>query len=216
MSDTRVLYLPQDEASAVGVAVATIQEGGLVVIPTETIYGLTCDATNSEAVGLLFATKGRSLDKSSAVFVRDREALAELAFIETKISARIIESLLPGPLTVVLRSRIPATPGVVGTDGKIGIRVSSDPFVEGLAREAGKPLIATSANRSGGPDCRTPEDLLSQFANRLPVIILRPGQTVAASSTVVDLSGRHPVLLREGTLPFAEVLKHAESDLGDV
>ncbi len=212
MSDTRIFYLPRDEASAVGVAATITQEGGLVVIPTETIYGLTCDATNPSAIAELFAIKGRELSKPSAVFVHSRAEIAEIAEVDTDVARRIIVRLLPGPLTVVLRSKMPPTAGIVGDDRKIGIRVSSDPFVTALTREVGKPLIATSANRSGGPDCRTPEELLSQFANRIPVIILRPGQTVAASSTVVDLSGRHPVLLREGTLPFAEVLKLAESD----
>lgn len=210
-----VLYLPADRERALELAVKLILEGELVILPTETIYGLTCDAKNAGAVGRLFAIKGRELDKPSAVFVADKRELERVAAAERPEVRAVIERFLPGPLTVVLKSRLPETAGVVGGDGKIGIRISSDSFVTELAARTGRLLIATSANLSGKPDCRTQEELLSQFANQVSLIILRDSNPAATASTVVDLTGTEPRLVREGTIPLAEVLK-AQKEISDV
>lgn len=210
-----VLYLPADRERALEIAVKLILQGELLILPTETIYGLTCDATNSNGVQRLFAIKGREMDKPSAVFVADKETLDRVAEIQRPEVKAVIERFLPGPLTVVLKSRLPETAGVVGGDGKIGIRISSDSFVTELAARVGRLLIATSANLSGKPECRTKEELLSQFANRVSLIILCDSNPAATASTVVDLTGTEPRLVREGTIPLAEVLK-AQKEIGDV
>ena len=197
---------------SVQVAAESILAGESVVIPSETIYGLTCDALNARAVEQLYRIKGRELTKPSAVFLGSREIISAVAEVTTSIAERIIERFLPGPLTVVLRSKLENLAGVVGVDGKIGIRVSSHPFVHLLCRRVNSPLIATSANVSGFADCRTESEVLATFNGVVPVIILETTKLTERSTTVVDLTGELPVLLRDGTIPFSEVLNCAEGD----
>lgn len=195
---------------ALDLAEQVLREGGSLVIPTETIYGLTCLAFDPVAVKDLFAIKGRDLAKPSAVFVEDAPAIDAVADRRDRGSERITSQFLPGPLTVILKSfRKPIT-GVVGDDGKIGIRVSSHPFVKNLCHRIGQPLIATSANLAGEADCRTQQEVLSTFRGVVRLIVVEDGPLTERATTVVDLTGAVPVLIREGTIAFADVLNCAE------
>jgi L-threonylcarbamoyladenylate synthase len=195
---------------ALGLAERVIQAGECAVIPTETIYGLTCRAFETEAVESLYSIKGRELTKPSAVFVADVAGISAIADTSGPGVERVAGRFLPGPLTIILHSlRRPIT-GVVGADGKIGIRVSTHPFVTGLCQRIGQPLLATSANRAGAADCRTQQEVLSTFRGVVPLIIVAPLPLTERATTVVDLTGAVPVLVREGTIPFADVLNCAE------
>ncbi len=208
---TELVRLPGDLSRAISRAIELLGRGEIAVVPTETIYGLCCRADKASSVAKLFAVKGRDLAKVSAVFVASPADIERYAFIEHAAARSVIDKLLPGPLTVILRSRIKAMPGVVGADDLIGFRVSSDPFVTQICRNVGAPLIATSANKSGGPDCRTEQEIIEAFEGAVPLIVLHGDLTAATPSTVVDLSREQPRLVRQGTVPFAEVLKLAES-----
>lgn len=194
-----------DDEGSLEIAGRLVVAGRPIVIPTETIYGLTCDAGNPAAVAAVYAIKGRSLEKLSAIFLASRAAIAGHALIESDGALRVISKFLPGPLTVVLRSRRRQWPGVVGTEGKIGIRVSSDSFVCRLAKHAGMPLLATSANRSGSFDCRTLDEVKEQLGEAVELLLYRQAASRQQPSTVVDLSGERPVLLREGAIDFADI-----------
>lgn len=191
-------------------AVMSIKAGDCVVVPTETIYGLSCDALNEEAVSRLYRIKGRDIKKPSSVFVAEVKNVAEIATIDSPAADRIVRRFLPGALTVVLRSKLKNVAGVVGGDGKIGIRISTHSFVNALCRQVKTPLIATSANISGADDCRTDKDVLVAFDNVVPVIVLETTEITQRSTTVVDLTEERPRLLREGTIPFSELLNCAE------
>ncbi len=205
---SQILSWNQGEAESV--ASAAITGGQAVIIPTETIYGLTCNAQNSDAVREVYSIKGRELSKPSAVFVANAQEIAKLADVSSAFAQRIIAAFLPGPLTIIAKAKGEPLVGVVGEDGKIGIRVSSHPFVQKLCASTKAPLIATSANFSGQPDCRNDSEVLATFDGIVPVIILGRSTMVGRASTVVDLSGSSPVLVREGTIPFSQLLNCAE------
>lgn len=198
------------DPESVELASTSINAGECVVVPTETIYGLTCDALNEEAVCRLYETKGRDISKPSSVFVANVAEISGIAEIGSPMVDVIIRRFLPGPLTVVLNSKLKDVAGVVGTDGKIGIRISSHHFIQALCQEARTPLIATSANISGASDCRTDREVLAAFEGVVAIIVLETMAMTERATTVVDLSGRQPILLREGTIPFSEVLNFAE------
>lgn len=208
MTRTEIFSLDDDAAPAK--ALENIAAGELVIIPTETIYGLTTDAENSSAVEKLFALKGRSADKKSAVFLSSVASITRWAEVEYEYAENVIRQFLPGPLTVVLKSKVRDLPGIVSDEGKIGIRVSSHPLIEFLTQALGKPLIATSANLSRGKEVLSTDEVISTFRGKVPLIVTGEISERAQASTVVDLSGTRPVLLREGTIPFAEVLKSLE------
>lgn len=198
------------ETGSAELTASAIIAGECAIIPTETIYGLTCDALKERAVRRLFDIKGRDISKPSAVMLENVNAILSVAEIGSLSATRIINRFLPGPITVVLQSKMKPVAGVVSHDGKIGIRVSSHPFVQSLCHLVGSPIIATSANLSGAEDCRTDAQVLKSFAGQVAVIILESSSSTAKATTVVDLTTDQPRLLREGTIPFSEVLNCAE------
>jgi L-threonylcarbamoyladenylate synthase len=200
---------PVTDQDALEAASLILLAGGAIVIPTETIYGLTCDAENAASVEYICEVKGRTLDKPSAIFLPTIAPIAHFAKIEQDYAARVISQLLPGPLTIVLKSRRASWPGIVSSDGKIGIRVSGDCFVCDLASRVGRPLVATSASKSGGPDCKTVAELQEQFMESVPLILYRASAMVQEASTVVDLTGDRPRLLRTGAIPWERILQIA-------
>ena len=205
---TRVIDWKAPEA--LDLAEQAIRNGSCVVIPTETIYGLTCLAFDANAVEALYAIKGRDLSKPSAVFVESESRISEIASCSAAGITRITRQFLPGPLTVILESLRKPITGVVGEDGKIGIRVSSHEFVTKLVQRIKQPLIATSANRAGEADCRTQEEVLAAFQGVIPLIVVENDPLTERATTVVDLTGAVPLLVREGTIPFASLLNCAE------
>jgi len=188
-------------------ALALLKSGAPIIIPTETIFGLTCDAENEEAIRNLFRIKGRSEIKPSAVFLPDIATIQTVANVKSENAARVISHFLPGPLTVVLSSKRRSWFGVIGEERKIGIRISTDPFVRELTNRYGKPIIATSANFSEKPNCRDLDELSEQFENNASLIIYREKSVTASATTVVDLTGSYPALLREGTMSLEEIQK---------
>jgi L-threonylcarbamoyladenylate synthase len=204
-----------EEEGSLGAAIDLVAAGEAIVVPTETIFGLTCNAQDKRAVETVYEIKGRAIDKPSAVFVSSTETIAEYAQIEHEYAERIINEFLPGPLTIVLRSKRTLWPGVVGEDCKVGIRVSSEPFIGALASGVGKPLLATSANKSGLPDCLSLSALLDQLGDAVPLILYRHKLATQQASTVIDLTGNEPILLRAGAIMFEEILKTAWSRDGN-
>jgi L-threonylcarbamoyladenylate synthase len=196
-----------EEKGSLEAAISFVALGEAIVIPTETIFGLTCDAENKGAVEAVYRIKGRAIEKPSAVFVPSIDAIAHYAQIEQEYAARIVHNFLPGPLTIVVKSKRKLWPGVVGEDGKIGIRVSSESFISALASRVGKPLLATSANRSGLPDCPSLSVLTDQLGDVVPLILYRHKSAVQQASTVIDLTESKPILIRAGAIKFEELLK---------
>jgi L-threonylcarbamoyladenylate synthase len=204
-----------EEEGSLETATRFVALGEAIVIPTETIFGLSCDAENKGAVETVYRIKGRASEKPSAVFVPSTDAITEYAQIEHEYAKRIVLEFLPGPLTIVVRSKRKHWPGVVGEDGTIGIRVSSEPFIAALASTLGKPLLATSANRSGFPDCTNLAALIEQLGDVVPLILYRQESAAQKASTVIDLTGNKPILLRTGAIIFEEILKTAWSKDGN-
>lgn len=196
-----------EEEGSLEAATDLIARGKAIVVPTETVFGLTCDTENNNAVETVYEIKGRDIKKPSAIFVSSPDAIAQYAHIEHKYAERIIREFLPGPMTIVLNSKRKLWPGVVGEDGKLGIRVSSEPFIGALVSGVGKPLLATSANRSGQPDCLNLTMLTDQLSDAVPLILYRHESTKQQASTVIDLTENRPLLLRAGAITFEEILK---------
>ena len=204
------MLITVSDSQAQSLAISLLKAGESIVIPTETIFGLTCDATNAGAVAKLFQIKNRVIEKPSAIFLPSGEDVKTYAEIEYPYVSRVMEEFLPGPITVVLRSKIRKWPGVVGEDGRIGIRVSSDPFVKALTVAFGNPLIATSANIADKEDAANVSDLYEELRNRIPLVIYRDRIITTTPSTVVDLSGIRPKLIREGVVAFEKILRFVE------
>ena len=186
--------------SSVEEIVRAIDTGGLVVVPTDTVYGLACRPDREEAVRALSALKRRSPEQPIALVVASVAALQELI---PELSTRHV---LAGPYTVVLSNPAQRLPWLTGTrPDTIGVRVPelSGPAAAVLERVG--VVAATSANLHGGPDPRRVEDVPNEIVAGVAAV-LDVGELPGTPSTVLDLTGPEPVVLREGAVPAAEAL----------
>ena len=199
---------PDCERLGLAAAVKRLEAGGLIAYPTETVWGLGANAACPEAVERLRAWKGREADRPLAVLTAD--ALA--AFLPPD-AARLAESFWPGPLTLVAPGRTQLAPGVAREDGAIGWRCSPHPVATALARAAEAaglgPITATSLNRSGEPPARTRDEAVALCTGEGAPAVVSEGPDAGASdpSTVVDVSGAEPKVLREGAIPADRILE---------
>lgn len=177
----------------------TVASGGLIVFPTDTIYGLGCDAFNGEAIERIYRLKDRPSDQPLSVHLPITAALERYAEMEGTQRARI-ERLLPGPYTVILVASSEAPPRCVSADGKIGLRVPEGSAYRAVAEAADRPLVGTSVNRSGQPSLNDIEGIQEQFGDDIDLIVATDAPLSGAGSAVIDLTVEPPVALR-GKLP---------------
>jgi len=178
--------------------------GGVAALPTDTLYGLAANALEAAAVGRVFALKGRDFHKPLPVVVRDLAQAEELAAGLPPHFADLAQAFWPGPLTLVVPAgeRLPAA--LTAGSGSVGLRQPRLPLLAALLAATGYPLTATSANRSGGPDCRTAAAVEAQLGHAPELLIVDGGPSpLAQPSTLVDLTGPRPRLLRPGAIPAA-------------
>ena len=180
--------------------VAALQEGQIVLLPTDTVYGLAVMATNSAALAAVFALKQRPVDTSVAVLVADTTQAARYVDLGADGNA-LAERFWPGALTIVA-NRIDNGAVAAGTDSTLGVRCPDDDFVRLVASIVG-PLAASSANLHGQP---TPE-LCSEVAELFDTvqIVVDGGPRQGSASTVVSIVDGAPVLLRQGPISMANI-----------
>ncbi|HKK20806.1 MAG TPA: L-threonylcarbamoyladenylate synthase [candidate division Zixibacteria bacterium] len=188
--------------SVVSLAARTLAEGGLVVAPTETRYGLIARADDGEVLDRLYRVKGRPKLMPTAIFVRNVEELTAYAEVSSEAQG-MAATFLPGPLTLVLKAAR-KLPDQVVIEGKIGIRISSSAFIRSLLENIDFPITATSANPSGNDECYTVEEIARHFGGRIDLYV-DAGILDGTASTVVDLSSGEPVILRQGAIEEAAI-----------
>ncbi len=171
-------------------AIDLMRKGGLVVYPTDTVYGLGADATNARAVRAVYRAKGRPRGKAISVAVADLRAVKAIADLDTSTEA-VLGEIFPGPYTAIL----PSTGALhhVERNGKIGVRIPDHPLTIRLTRHF--PVTCTSANTAGERSPREP----SQVTVEADFVIDAGPSTIGVDSTVIDLSQRPPRILRKGS-----------------
>lgn len=184
-------------------AARILSSGGLVVAPTETRYGLLARGESAEALARLFEAKGRPESMPTSLFVRNRSEIERFGEV-TRLASRVIESFLPGPLTLVIRAKGVWEPQIVVNE-RIGLRWSSSSIIAGLLNETEFPITATSANISGRADAETIAEIASAFGEKVN-LYLDAGPLNGITSTVVDCTGEVPAILREGAISRERLL----------
>ncbi len=174
-----------------------IREGGLVAIPTETVYGLAGDALNAQSAERIYAVKGRPSDNPLIVHIADPASLGRIAF-EDERAALLARHFWPGPLTLVLKRRESVPRETTGGLDSVAVRFPSHPVAREFISCSGGFIAAPSANRSGRPSCTTAEHVLEDLDGRIPLIIDGGEIGIGLESTILDLTGEEPVLLRPG------------------
>lgn len=174
--------------------------GEVVGIPTETVYGLAANALDADAVLRIFEAKGRPQDNPLIIHISDLDQLEDLAEDLSPAVYQMAEHFWPGPLTMVVKKKdiIPARTSA-GLD-TVGIRMPSHPVARAIIDAAGVPLAAPSANTSGKPSPTTARDVLDDMDGKIPAIVDGGACTVGVESTVVDMTGPYPQILRPGVI----------------
>lgn len=185
-------------------AAAILETGNLVAFPTETVYGLGADATNEAAVQKLFALKDRPATHPVIVHLGSAELLNEWAVAVPETAYALADRFWPGPLTLILRRREGVPDAVTGAQETVGLRVPGHPVALGLLRTFGGGIAAPSANRFGHVSPTTAAHVRAEFGDAVPVLDGGPCG-VGLESTILDLSGRVPRLLRPGAVTKAEL-----------
>lgn len=197
---------PASDLALIRRAAAVLRSGGLVAFPTETVYGLGADAFNAAAVRRIFAAKGRPADNPLIVHIASPAGITPALVAEwPPAAAALARAFWPGPLTLVVRAG-PLVPAAV-TAGlpTVAVRCPDHDVARALIEAAGRPVAAPSANRSGRPSATRAEDVWEDLAHRIEVILDAGPAAVGVESTVVDVSGPRPRLLRPGGVPLEDL-----------
>jgi len=201
MNDTglhmvRVLKALDDLEKAVFEAAQVLRRGGLVIYPTETVYGLGGDARSDDVAKKIFDVKGRKIDSPISIAVSSAETIENFAYIPKE--AKGLLRLVPGPVTLVMRAKGGISKLLLSKGGNIGIRVPDHPVALRLVEAAGFPITSTSANISGSPSPSTVQEAIEQVGPHVDLALDGGRCAYSVPSTVVDLTVSPFRILREG------------------
>ena len=185
-------------------AVSVLRDGGVIAMPTDTLYALTVRARDAAAVRRVFEIKGRNDGKPMPLFVSDLDMARRFGEF-SDMAARLAERFWPGALTVVVR-RAPGfeSEALAGGD-TVALRAPDNAIALAVIAGAGEPVTGTSANLSGGPDPVSADEVRRQIGDKLDVLLDAGPAVSGVASTIVDCTGDAPVILREGALSRAEI-----------
>ena len=186
-------------------AAEILRAGGLVAFPTETVYGLGADACSAAAVARMYAAKGRPEAHPVIVHFADAERAFEWAREVPQAARKLAARFWPGPLTLILKRSAKANDFVTGGQDSVGLRVPSHTIAQELLREFGNGVAAPSANLFGNVSPTTAQHVRDDFPRQIDLVLEGGSSEVGIESTIVDLSGGEPVLLRPGGISKARL-----------
>ncbi|HUL44793.1 MAG TPA: L-threonylcarbamoyladenylate synthase [Bacteroidota bacterium] len=207
MGATSNIDLQRISSEVVRAAAAVVRKGGILLYPTDTIYGLGCDAYNAQAVDRLFAIKRRPEKNRALILASGSKMLEELVTEIPESARRLMERFWPGPLTIIFRSKTDLHPSITGDDRKVGVRIPDNRFCLKLVKACGVPVVSTSANVSGRNYAGDPVILRKIFLKEIDFMVDAGDLRGALPSTVVDATEEPPLILRTGRVPDAAIEK---------
>lgn len=187
-------------------AAAILKKGGLVAFPTETVYGLGADALNEEAARKIYAAKGRPSDNPLIAHIAKKEDIEPLVREIPEAGKKLMDAFWPGPLTLIFPKSGRVPKGTTGGLDTVAVRMPSDPVARRLIELAGTPVAAPSANTSGRPSPTTAEHVRQDMDGRIEMIVDGGPVGIGVESTIVDVTGEIPMVLRPGAITM-EMLK---------
>ena len=184
-----------------------IRSGGLVAFPTETVYGLGANGMDAEASAKIYAAKGRPSDNPMIVHIADRSELSGLTDEVTADMETLMDAFWPGPMTMVVKAK-PEVPKVTtGGLDTVAVRMPNHPVALALIAASGVPIAAPSANASGRPSPTTGQHVIDDLDGRINAVVMGDSCQIGIESTVIDMTGEVPMILRPGKLTEADFEK---------
>lgn len=195
----------ESRPAAIAAAAEAVRAGELVVLPTDTVYGVGCDAFSADAVARVLEAKGRGREMPPPVLIHDVRTLDGLAIDVPPYVRDLVERYWPGPLTVIVQAQPSLHWDLGDTFGTVALRVPDDPIARELLKEIG-PMAVTSANRTGQPPATTVLDAATQLGAAVSVYVDGGPRGAAVPSTILDCTGPAPVVLRAGAISEDDLL----------
>ena len=177
-----------------------LKNGGLVAFPTETVYGLGANALNEEAAKKIYEAKGRPSDNPLIAHIADFDDLIPLVSQVPESGKKLMEAFWPGPLTLIFPKSGLVPYGTTGGLDTVAVRMPADPIAKTLIRLAGVPVAAPSANTSGRPSPTTADHVWQDMNGKIDMILDGGAVGIGVESTIIDVSGEEPVILRPGAV----------------
>ena len=193
------------QRDALNEAAKWIRAGGVVAIPTDTLYGLAVDPFNAAAVERLFTIKGRAAERAVPLIAADTLQIVRHLGPLPDAGERLAERFWPGPLTLLVDAPRTLAEEVTGGTGRVGVRVPNDPVARAICRAVGRPVTATSANISGQPASSDPDEVERTLGARIDLLIDAGPTPGGAPSTIADVTRRPPELVRNGVIGWDEI-----------
>jgi L-threonylcarbamoyladenylate synthase len=202
----RVFVDPESpQRDAIQEAAKWILNGGVVALPTDTLYGLAADPFSRAGVARVFAVKGRGADRALPLIAADAAQVAEHLGPLPPAGQRLAERFWPGPLTMLVAAPRGMVRDVTGGTGKVGVRVPADAVARAICAATGHPVTATSANISGELPTADPDEVERALGDRIDLLIDTGTTRGGAASTIVDVTGVDPELVRAGAISWDDI-----------
>jgi L-threonylcarbamoyladenylate synthase len=192
-------------------AISALRSGGVVAFPTETFYGLAVDPRSALAVKRVFELKRRAPDRPLPLIAADVDQVIDHVGTMTPLARRLASRGWPGPLTLIIPASSQLCDDVHLSTGKVAVRVPADAVARALARSAGHAITSTSANVSGESPAATPDQVVRSFGAGIDVLIDSGPTSAGLPSTIVDVTGPAPLLIRAGVVPWDRVLEFLQT-----
>lgn len=188
-------------------AVEVLKRGGIVAYPTDTVYGLGADPLNEKAVARIYEVKNRPRNLPLPLLLADKSDLLKVALIVPEVAWRLVEQFWPGGLTLVVKKNVRVPDSITAGGDTVAVRIPDHPVTIALIRGLGNPIVGTSANLSGKPSPVTATEVSKQLGGRIDLIIDGGRCPGGIESTVVDVSGSSPTIVREGAIPREDIAR---------
>ena len=184
-----------------------IKNGGLVIFPTETVYGIGTNALDSKAVKKLYEVKKRPYEKPISLLVNSIEMIENIAKDITKLEYELIKKFFPGPLTIILKKKENISNIVTANKETVGVRMPQNDIALKLIEYAGVPIATPSANISGKPSGTNMKDIMRDFEKKVEYFIDNGPSKIGQASTIVQIIDETPYILRKGAISELEIKK---------
>lgn len=182
-----------------------IKRDGIIVFPTETVYGIGGNALSENVIKKIYNIKKRPQEKALSVLVKNKEEIQKYAYINNKLEEKIIDNFMPGPITIILEKRKNKTPLLTGDDNTIGIRIPDNTIIGKILERCNLPIVGSSANISGKPSSIKLEDIKPDFDGKVDAFIDGGECIQNISSTIVKVVDGKVKILREGSMSINDI-----------
>ena len=183
-----------------------IKNGGVVVFPTDTVYGIGTNGLNEEAIKKLYEIKNRKLNKPICLLVSDMEMINKLAIDITKTELKLMKTFFPGPFTIILKKNKIIPNILTANTDTVGIRIPDSEITRKLIEYAGVPIATSSANISGNRSGTNLKNVFEELGNKVDYYIDEGESKIGISSTIVRVDSESPKILRQGSITEQEIL----------